>query len=68
MVSITWPLPLVKKEENKMHSQEEIEEITMALKDNHLLYQVMKTAAELNSVEPLIEVANFLKGAKKNDD
>ncbi len=51
-----------------MHSQEEIEEITMALKDNHLLYQVMKTAAELNSVEPLIEVANFLKGAKKNDD
>ena len=42
--------------------------IAMALKENTLLYQVMKTAKELNSVEPLIEAANFLKGAKKNED
>ena len=71
VVSIAWPLPIVKKEENKLNSQKEIEEImkiAMALKENTLLYQVMKTAKELNSVEPLIEAANFLKGAKKNED
>ena len=46
----------------------EVEEIAWELAGNTLLYQVMKTAKELNSVEPRIEAANFLKGAKKNED
>lgn len=46
----------------------EVAEIARELTENPLLYQVMKTAAELNSVEPLIQAANFLKGAKKNED
>ena len=52
----------------RQQAAREVAEITRVLNENPLLYQVMKTAAELNSVEPLIDAANFLKGAKKNED
>lgn len=43
----------------------EVTEIAKVLAETPLLYQLMKTATELNSVEPLKQAANFLKGKRK---
>ncbi len=48
--------------------QQEVMEIQRVLQENPLLYQVMKTETELDSVETLIQAANSLKGARKNED
>ncbi len=56
------------RKQRRQKVNHEVEEIAWELAGNPLLYQVMKTAAGLNSVEPLIQAANFLKGAKKNED
>lgn len=61
-------MPLVKKEENKLYKQKEIMEISMALKKKPLLYQLMETAVEVQSVEAIKQATDFLKGAKKNED
>lgn len=46
----------------------EVTEIAKALNENHLLYQVMKTAVEVQSAEAVKQAVDFLKGAKKNED
>lgn len=43
-------------------------EIAKALNENHLLYQVMKTASEVQSTEAIRQEIDFLKWAKKNED
>lgn len=43
-------------------------EIARILSKKPLLYQVMKTAVEVQSVEAIKEATDFLKGAKKNED
>ena len=43
-------------------------EISRMLAENPLLYQVMKMAGEVQSVEAIKRATDFLKGAKKNED
>lgn len=43
-------------------------EIARILAEKPLLYQVMETAAEVQSIKAIKQVTGFLKGAKKNED
>ena len=46
----------------------EMIDIATGLNRNPLLYQLMETAVEVQSVEAIKQATDFLKGAKKNED
>ena len=46
----------------------EMIDIAEGLNGNPLLYQLMETATEVQSVEAIKQATDFLKGAKKNED
>lgn len=46
----------------------EMIDIATGLNGNPLLYQLMETAVEVQSVEAIKQATDFLKGAKKNED
>lgn len=52
-----------KRKQQKM--SHEVAQIAWELEKKPLLYQVMKAAMELNTVEPLRQAVNLLKGAKR---
>ena len=56
------------KKRKKQESGHEVIEISRMLAENPLLYQVMKMAVEVQSVEAIKRATDFLKGAKKNED
>ena len=45
-----------------------VAEISRILTEKPLLYRLMKTAVEVQSVEAIKQATDFLKGAKKNED
>lgn len=56
------------RRQKKQESGHEVIEIAKILTEKPMLYQVMKMAAEVQSVEAIKQATDFLKGAKKNED
>lgn len=56
------------RKRRRQQAGHEAAKIARVLTENPLLYQVMKTAVEVQSVEAIKQATDFLKGAKKNED